>query len=141
MVQGIGGAGAEGALEGEAQGAALVQQVRAGRRPRPTDATGHGLAGPTVVPAGAGHRSPPRVWSASAMTTDGQAARPAYKRVLLKISGEALMGDQHFGIDVSMVDQIASDIAEARALGVEVGVVAGATNDTSLVFTVVVCSW
>lgn len=51
-----------------------------------------------------------------------------YKRVLLKASGEALMGDQGFGIDVAVADRIASDIAEARALGVEVGVVIGGGN-------------
>ena len=55
-------------------------------------------------------------------------ARPLYKRVLLKASGEALMGGQHFGIDVSVVDQIAADIAEARSLGVEVGIVIGGGN-------------
>ena len=38
------------------------------------------------------------------------------------------MGEQHFGIDVSVVDRIAADIAEARALGVEVGVVIGGGN-------------
>ena len=54
--------------------------------------------------------------------------KPLYRRVLLKASGEALMGEQHFGIDVSVVDRIASDIAEARALGVEVGVVIGGGN-------------
>ena len=55
-------------------------------------------------------------------------SRPAFRRVLLKASGEALMGGQHFGIDVSVVDQIAADIAEARAMGVEVGVVIGGGN-------------
>ena len=55
-------------------------------------------------------------------------ATPLYRRVVLKASGEALMGDQHFGIDVSVVDRIAADIAEARALGVEVGVVIGGGN-------------
>jgi uridylate kinase len=55
-------------------------------------------------------------------------AKPAYRRVLLKASGEALMGEQGFGIDVSVVDRIASDIAEARSLGVEVGVVIGGGN-------------
>ena len=54
--------------------------------------------------------------------------KPIYRRVLLKASGEALMGAQHFGIDVSVVDQIASDIVEARELGVEVGVVIGGGN-------------
>lgn len=53
---------------------------------------------------------------------------PAYKRVLLKASGEALMGDQGFGIDVSVADRIATDIAGARELGVEVGVVIGGGN-------------
>jgi len=55
-------------------------------------------------------------------------AKPRYRRVLLKASGEALMGDQHFGIDVSVVDRIASDILEAREMGVEVGVVIGGGN-------------
>ena len=54
--------------------------------------------------------------------------KPLYNRVLLKASGEALMGDQGFGIDVNIVDRIASDIAEARAMGVEVGVVVGGGN-------------
>ena len=54
--------------------------------------------------------------------------KPLYRRVLLKASGEALMGEQHFGIDVSVVDRIASDIAEARSLGVEVSVVIGGGN-------------
>ena len=52
----------------------------------------------------------------------------AYKRVLLKASGEALMGSQGFGIDVSVADRIANDIKQARALGVEVGVVIGGGN-------------
>ena len=54
--------------------------------------------------------------------------QPRYRRVLLKASGEALMGEQGFGIDVSVADRIAGDIAEARALGVEVGVVIGGGN-------------
>lgn len=56
------------------------------------------------------------------------AGKPIYKRVLLKASGEALMGEQGFGIDVNVADRIASDIAEARSLGVEVGVVIGGGN-------------
>jgi uridylate kinase len=55
-------------------------------------------------------------------------AKPLFRRVLLKASGEALMGGQGFGIDVAVVDRIASDIAEARELGVEVGVVIGGGN-------------
>jgi uridylate kinase len=54
--------------------------------------------------------------------------KPLYRRVLLKASGEALMGVQGFGIDVSVADQIAADIAEARELDVEVGVVIGGGN-------------
>lgn len=56
------------------------------------------------------------------------ASSPAYRRVLLKASGEALMGEQGFGIDVSVVDRIAADIAEARGMGVEVGIVVGGGN-------------
>lgn len=55
-------------------------------------------------------------------------SKPVYRRVLLKASGEALMGSQGFGIDVAVADRIASDIAEARAMGVEVGVVIGGGN-------------
>ncbi|WP_127523177.1 UMP kinase [Mesorhizobium sp. Z1-4] len=54
--------------------------------------------------------------------------QPTYRRVLLKASGEALMGGQGFGIDVSVVDRIAADIVEARKLGVEVAVVIGGGN-------------
>lgn len=53
---------------------------------------------------------------------------PQYKRILLKASGEALMGGQSFGIDVSVVDRIAMDIADARTMGVEVGIVIGGGN-------------
>ncbi|MCK5933217.1 MAG: UMP kinase [Fulvimarina manganoxydans] len=51
-----------------------------------------------------------------------------YRRVLLKVSGEALMGSQGFGIDVAVADRIASDIAEVRRLGVEISVVIGGGN-------------
>lgn len=54
--------------------------------------------------------------------------KPRFRRVILKASGEALMGRQGFGIDVSVADQIASDIAEARKLDVDVGVVIGGGN-------------
>jgi len=53
---------------------------------------------------------------------------PRYKRILLKASGEALMGEQGFGIDVSVADNMAADIAAARAEGVDVGVVIGGGN-------------
>jgi len=53
---------------------------------------------------------------------------PHYKRILLKLSGEALMGEQQFGIDPSITSSIAADIAEIIALGVQVGVVIGGGN-------------
>lgn len=53
---------------------------------------------------------------------------PVYKRILLKASGEALMGNQGFGIDVSVADRIAGDIKQALDLGVEVGIVIGGGN-------------
>lgn len=52
----------------------------------------------------------------------------AYKRILLKLSGEALMGEQDFGIDPSVVQRISKDIAEAVNAGVEVGLVIGGGN-------------
>jgi uridylate kinase len=55
-------------------------------------------------------------------------ATPVYKRVLLKLSGEALMGDQTFGIDPAVTARIAADIAEIQNLGVETGIVIGGGN-------------
>ena len=51
-----------------------------------------------------------------------------YKRVLLKLSGEALMGEESFGIDPAVTSRIAADIAEVQGLGVEVGIVIGGGN-------------
>jgi uridylate kinase len=53
---------------------------------------------------------------------------PAYRRVLLKLSGEALMGAQSFGIDPAVAAGIARDVAEVRALGVELAIVIGGGN-------------
>lgn len=50
------------------------------------------------------------------------------KRVLLKLSGEALMGDAHFGIDPGVAVQMAREIHKAHAAGVEIGVVVGGGN-------------
>jgi uridylate kinase len=55
-------------------------------------------------------------------------AKPAYTRVLLKLSGEALMGDEPYGIDPAVATQIARDIGEIQALGVQVAVVIGGGN-------------
>lgn len=51
-----------------------------------------------------------------------------YKRVLIKLSGEALAGDQGFGIDGAMLDKIASEVVELHKLGVEIAVVVGGGN-------------
>src|SRR3954447_15955803 len=51
-----------------------------------------------------------------------------YGRVLLKLSGEALMGEQQFGIDPAVASQIAKEIAEIQALGVQTAIVIGGGN-------------
>src|SRR6476659_2851160 len=52
----------------------------------------------------------------------------AYRRVLLKLSGEALMGEQQFGIDPGVTNQIAKDIHESQQLGVQPAIVIGGGN-------------
>ena len=53
---------------------------------------------------------------------------PRFGRILLKLSGEALMGSQAFGTDAAEVDRIAKQVAALRARGVEVAIVVGAGN-------------
>src|SRR6266571_5136164 len=53
---------------------------------------------------------------------------PAYKRILLKLSGEALVGDETYGIDPAVATRIARDIAEIQAMGVETAIVIGGGN-------------
>ncbi len=66
--------------------------------------------------------------------TPTEAAQPspppqgAFRRILLKLSGEALMGDRDYGIDVAVVRSLASEIAQVQSGGVEVAVVVGAGN-------------
>jgi uridylate kinase len=55
-------------------------------------------------------------------------AAAVYRRIVLKLSGEALMGRQSFGIDEDVVRKIAGEIADVHRLGVEVGVVIGGGN-------------
>lgn len=55
-------------------------------------------------------------------------AEVKYKRILLKLSGEALQGSEGFGVDPSILDRIALEIKELIAIGVEVGVVLGGGN-------------
>jgi uridylate kinase len=53
---------------------------------------------------------------------------PNYRRVIVKLSGEALSGTQDFGVDQNMIDRLAADLAAAAGLGVELGVVVGGGN-------------
>ncbi len=53
---------------------------------------------------------------------------PAYRRILLKLSGEALMGDEDYGIDPRVIGRLADEIIEVTETGVEAGVVIGGGN-------------
>jgi uridylate kinase len=55
-------------------------------------------------------------------------AKPVYKRVLLKLSGEALMGDDPYGINRATLERIVGEVAEVVRMGVELGVVIGGGN-------------
>jgi len=60
--------------------------------------------------------------------TPNSAAQPKYKRVLLKMSGEALMGPKEFGLDPDTVARIAQDVKQVVDMGIEVCIVVGAGN-------------
>jgi uridylate kinase len=60
------------------------------------------------------------------MSTAGN--QPVYKRVLLKLSGEALMGDAEYGIDPDVITRFANEISKLSAEGVELGIVIGGGN-------------
>lgn len=51
-----------------------------------------------------------------------------FKRILLKLSGEALMGEENYGIDPNVIKRLATEIKEVRDLGIQVGVVIGGGN-------------
>ena len=51
-----------------------------------------------------------------------------YKRVLLKLSGEALAGDKGFGVDPQVISSIAQEIVRVHKMGVEIGIVIGGGN-------------
>jgi uridylate kinase len=55
-------------------------------------------------------------------------AEPVYRRVVIKLSGEYLAGDQSFGIDQATIDRIAGDLIAAQKLGTEIAVVVGGGN-------------
>jgi uridylate kinase len=60
--------------------------------------------------------------------TETETSGPVYHRVLLKLSGEALMGTQSFGIDEAVVARIADEIRDVYGLGIEIGIVIGGGN-------------
>jgi uridylate kinase len=62
------------------------------------------------------------------VTADADRERPAYRRIVLKISGEALAGDQGYGVDPPVLERIAAEIREVLSLGVQVAIVIGGGN-------------
>lgn len=62
------------------------------------------------------------------MCTDKADSPVQYKRILLKLSGEALMGDRSYGIDLPTIERISQEIKAAHDLGVEVAIVVGGGN-------------
>jgi len=63
-----------------------------------------------------------------AVQFQSEAARPRYKRVLIKLSGEALMGAADYGIDPVVITRIADEIKDLREAGIEVAIVIGGGN-------------
>lgn len=59
---------------------------------------------------------------------DGDSDKPAYRRVLLKLSGEALMGEERFGISTKVLNYVAAEVVSTVALGVELAIVIGGGN-------------
>ena len=64
----------------------------------------------------------------AAVGTPAAAMVPAYRRILLKLSGEALMGDDPYGINRETIDRIVAEISEIARLGVEIAIVIGGGN-------------
>ncbi len=62
------------------------------------------------------------------MTAGAGTARPAYRRIVLKLSGEALAGSQGYGIDPQVVERIAAEVGDVTTLGVQVAIVIGGGN-------------
>jgi uridylate kinase len=62
------------------------------------------------------------------LVSESSPPSPYYKRILLKLSGEALMGDQPYGIDPAVATRIAQDVAEIQSLGVQTAIVIGGGN-------------
>jgi uridylate kinase len=66
--------------------------------------------------------------SEAAQGGTADARRPRYRRILLKVSGEALLGDRPYGVDPAFCSFIAAQVADVQALGVEVAIVVGGGN-------------
>src|SRR2546428_2382045 len=62
------------------------------------------------------------------MTGAAGSGRPAYRRIVLKLSGEALAGGQGYGIDPPVLDRVADEVREVSSLGVQVAIVIGGGN-------------
>jgi uridylate kinase len=62
------------------------------------------------------------------MEENHQEIKPRFRRVLLKLSGEALMGDQGYGVDPAMASRIAEEISELHSIGVQVAATVGGGN-------------
>ncbi|MFW5748087.1 MAG: UMP kinase [Chloroflexota bacterium] len=66
--------------------------------------------------------------SSTHLEIDESKTHPAYKRILLKLSGEALAGDQGFGIDPDRAEEIAAKVKAVHDVGVQIGIVIGGGN-------------
>jgi uridylate kinase len=62
------------------------------------------------------------------VTASNQTLKPRYKRILLKLSGERLMGESGYGIDPNVIERLAQEIKEVHALGLEIALVVGGGN-------------
>jgi len=62
------------------------------------------------------------------VTAGAGTGRPAYRRIVLKLSGEALAGSQGYGIDPPVLDRVAAEVRDVTSLGVEVAIVIGGGN-------------
>src|SRR5206468_4955175 len=73
--------------------------------------------------------SPASRWAGGgSMTAAAGSGRPAYRRIVLKLSGEALAGSQGYGIDPLVLDRVASEVRDVSALGVQIAIVIGGGN-------------
>ena len=62
------------------------------------------------------------------MTAAAAAGRPVYRRIVLKLSGEALAGSQGYGIDPPVLDRVGEEVRAVTELGVQVAIVIGGGN-------------